>query len=99
MSLYREIDGSIYLVDRNVIVEEITDPVVLFDGDTLTVHKVGNRESVQDYISKVFKEPSVFPMTISSWRVIDLPKDVDILNKVVRHTGYIGHLLEEANIH
>jgi hypothetical protein len=92
MLTFKEKMGSIYLMDKSTeeIQYEVTEPVVLFDGEVFTMLKIGNRESVVAYYEESVKKCQQRNSDLfESWILMDLPKDAEILDKILQNTGYL----------
>lgn len=98
MLRYEERNGSLYLMEGNEVIAEITDPVVLFDKDTFTQHKIGNRETVQAYYDEVYNKSEEARELVSSWRVLDLPKDAELMNKFLGSIDYARVYLDGVEV-
>lgn len=96
--------GSVYCTDSSNgdILYELTEPAVMFlytEGSMPVISRLGNKEVVmEEYNSRTekAKKAGLLDM-LSEYYVMDLPLDVEILNKVYNNTGYLMTLLKSMN--
>jgi hypothetical protein len=94
--LIKELYGSLYCTDASNgdILYELSEPVVLFSLDGLfTLHRIGNKDSVTAYYDKI-RERAKGTDLVDDYVLADLPKDVEILNRVYNNSGYLSTLFK-----
>ncbi|QST02106.1 hypothetical protein IMZ31_21895 (plasmid) [Pontibacillus sp. ALD_SL1] len=99
MHEFQEKHGSLFLMIDGNPKYEIAVPSVLFDRDTFTVLKIGNRSMVQDYYEESIRKCQQNGSDLfESWYLMDLPKDAHVLNRIFHHTGYLERMLEGVDL-
>ncbi|WCK57179.1 hypothetical protein PP175_28745 (plasmid) [Aneurinibacillus sp. Ricciae_BoGa-3] len=88
MRNYKEKYGSIFLMEDESPLEEITEPAILFDKHSFTVYKMGNREMVKRYYESSIQK-SLASRLYENWILMDLPKDAELLEKIAHNPGYL----------
>jgi hypothetical protein len=96
----KELHGSLYCTDASNgdILYELNEPAVLFSLDEyLTLHKIGDKESVSAYYDKILAKAKTagHPDLLEDYVLADLPKDVEILNKVYNNSMYLKTLFKD----
>ena len=100
MLKFKEKMGSVYLMDeKDEAIYEVTEPAVLFDKVTFTVHKVGNKDVVQKYFDECIEKCKRAGSDLyESWLLMDLPKDAEIMDKLLNNSGYMERFLKQNGI-
>lgn len=96
----KEMYGSIYCADESSgeILYEITEPAVLFSATpTPVVLKLGNKDKLESIYSKRLSDARAAGCEdlVADYVLADLPKDVDVLNRVYNNSGYLNVLFRE----
>jgi hypothetical protein len=92
MLTFKEKMGSVYLMDKETeeIRYEVIEPAVLIDINMFTMLKIGNRDMVMKYYEdSIVKCNTNQSDLFEGWVVMDLPKDADILDKILNNVGYL----------
>ncbi|WP_242247667.1 hypothetical protein [Bacillus cereus group sp. BfR-BA-01328] len=97
---YAEKYGSIYLFDeRGTVLFEMTEPAILFDRNFFTCHKLGNKKDVEQYYEKCIEKCRVANSNLyEDWMIMDLPKDVELFNKLLHTVDYVQVFLRNHNL-
>ena len=86
-------------MDGERVVYEVTEPAVLFDKEHFVMHKLGNRENVMVYFDQCIEKCKKANSTMyEEWMVMDLPKDADVMDRILNNTGYLERFIKENNI-
>ena len=96
MLSFKEKYGSIYLMDDNdTAIYELTNPAILFDSQSFTLLKIGNKKMVEDYFNdSIAKCKKVNSDLFETWFLMDVHKDIEELNKLLQNTGYVEVFLK-----
>lgn len=93
----KEYMGSIYCFDvySGEVLYDLSEPAVLFSADEFfTVHTIGNRENVLQAYNK--RLDRLKGTGLEKYLILaDLPKDLDILNKVYNNSMYVRTLFKD----
>lgn len=86
MKQFKEKMGSIFLMnEKEEIQYEVTEPAMFFDKDFFVLHKIGNKNDVMNYYEAcIDKCKNSGTDLFASWVVMDLPKDADLLDKILQ---------------
>ncbi|PES55517.1 MULTISPECIES: hypothetical protein [Bacillus cereus group] len=97
---YAEKYGSIYLFDkRGEVLFEMKEPAILFDRNFFTRHQLGNKKDVEKYYEECIEKCRVANSTLyEDWMIMDLPKDVELLNKLLHTIDYMQVFLRKEGL-
>ena len=104
--MYKVIEsyGSLYLTDESSgeILHELIKPAISFsynDG-SICARKIGNYDKVKadfDAIHEKLEKAGLMDMAYE-YLIMDLPKDIELLNKVYNNPQHLKRYLTEFNI-
>lgn len=94
---YEERYGSIYAVEDGEILFEILEPAVFMDKDSGVIFKIGDKGIVKETFETDCAKAAGTGLS-DNWIWLDLPKDVDLLNKALNNTGYLLHYLKKEGV-
>ncbi|MGX1195760.1 hypothetical protein [Metabacillus sp. SLBN-84] len=77
--------------EQGFIHNKVTNPAAVFDKDSGTLHKIGEREEILDYFNAMNEayRGAGFHDIADDLHYIELPKDQEEIDKVFQITGYI----------
>lgn len=97
-----EYHGSIYLrdADTNDILSELTQPAAIVMGwndpdHMITVVKLGNRDKIKSLYDKKCEAAKQVPGLLEDYTYMDLPLDIEFLNKLYNGSGNLRTLLKK----
>jgi hypothetical protein len=98
----KELHGSLYCTDSSNgdILYELNEPAVLFSLDEyFTLHKVGDKEAVSAYYNKILAKAKAGNCLdlLEDYVLADLPKDVEVLNRVYNNSMYLKTLFKDLS--
>ncbi|PLS19016.1 hypothetical protein CVD28_01025 [Bacillus sp. M6-12] len=99
MLTFKEKMGSIYLMDKDTeeIRYEVTEPAVLLDTTFFALLKIGNRDIVMSYYEESIAKCKIGQTDLfESWVVMDLPKDAEVLDKILNNVGYLESFYQKV---
>jgi hypothetical protein len=86
MVSFKEEMGEIYLVDNDMVISQIIEPAVLWDSKIQRIIQVGNKGSIVSFYKQAIEVCKRKQMNVFFyWRIIELPRDVEILNRILLH--------------
>lgn len=96
--------GSIYCTEKysGEILYELNEPAVIFSvmDKTYCIHRLGNKDKLNKHYEKMVERVrgTGAEDLLSEYFLADLPKDVEILNKVYNNSTYLGVLFKEQKL-
>lgn len=86
--------------EKGEIFNTVEEPAAVFDRETGTLHKIGNRENIMAHfnvMTQAYRAHGFHDMA-DDVTFMELPKDQEILDKVFQNSGYIKRLYEQSLI-
>ncbi|MEO2202365.1 hypothetical protein ABGV42_01260 [Paenibacillus pabuli] len=99
MAEYQERHGSIYFwdTDSDRPIHIIESPAILFDTDGIYRLKLGERADLDSYYARKVAEAEEKGHSdlVATWALLDLPKDAELLNRLLKDTTYLETYLKK----
>lgn len=77
--------------DEKTVYNKVENPAVVFDRETGTLHRIGERETMVEYFNTAsgkYRDKG-FHAEADSLTYMELPKNQAVIDKVFQNTGYI----------
>lgn len=87
--------------DENITYNRVQNPAAVFDRETGTLHRIGEREAMLTYFniaSEAFRENELHHEA-DNLIYMELPRDQQEIDRVFQITGYIKKLYEKTFAH
>jgi ssDNA-specific exonuclease RecJ len=92
MAQFVEKYGSIYCVDEDggSPLYEVSEPAILFCTNMLVRIQLGNREDIDNYFKKQVQKHLLKGSDMTdTWVLMDLPRDLELLNRLLNNSTYL----------
>jgi hypothetical protein len=87
--------------DRTIVYNRVKNPAVVFDRESGTLHRIGERKAMLTYFNSESKKYRANGLhnEADNLTYMELPKDQQEIDKTFQITGYIKKLYEETFAH
>lgn len=86
--------------EKGQIFNTVEEPAAVFDKESGTLHKIGDRENILSHFEVMTQAYRVhgFHDIADDITFMELPKNQEVIDKVFQNTGYIKRLYDKSYV-
>lgn len=89
--------AKIKIQASGIIYNEVTEPAVVYEQETGTLYKIGEKKVMEKYYKEVQEKYQLggFPKEAENVRFMELPPNQELVDKIFQNSGYLKRFVDE----